>query len=275
MVVPSPWCSSARTRTLPHDVPRTWSRLTAPRPRRVLGRRTVRRSRRRCRRPRGGMMMAAPRRRHRAAREADLGVRIEAQFAVGEYEVVVLSATESTGLETWLRRNRYNIPQGAAEYMAPYVREQWKFFVARVDIERAQRRPGGGRLVAVALPLRRARLPAAGAPGAAQRDGRAGPARLHPPPHLALRGGQLPQTPSSPPTSTWPTAWRTSASLRPPLSTTPRSGGGRAVITEYAWGTGPATPAPPPLAQSDPRRSAPTCSARAAPASTRATTSTT
>jgi hypothetical protein len=28
--------------------------------------------------------------------------------------------------------------------MAPYVREQWKFFVAKVDIERAQRRPTGG-----------------------------------------------------------------------------------------------------------------------------------
>jgi hypothetical protein len=72
------------------------------------------------------------------------GVRVEAQFEVGEYDVVVLSATESTGLETWLRENRYNIPAGAAGALAPYVREQWKFFVARVDIERAERRPSGG-----------------------------------------------------------------------------------------------------------------------------------
>ncbi len=76
--------------------------------------------------------------------DRDLGVRIEARFAVGEYDVLVLSATQSTGLETWLHQNHYNVPQGAAEYLAPYVREQWKFFVAKVDIERAQRRPGGG-----------------------------------------------------------------------------------------------------------------------------------
>ena len=79
-----------------------------------------------------------------AADDRDLGVRIEARFSVGEYDVLVLSATQSTGLETWLHQNHYNIPTGAAEYLSPYVREQWKFFVAKVDIERAQRRPGGG-----------------------------------------------------------------------------------------------------------------------------------
>jgi hypothetical protein len=81
-----------------------------------------------------------------AERESDgnLGVRIEARFSVGEYDVLVLSATQSSGLETWLHQNHYNVPQGAAEYLAPYVREQWKFFVAKVDIERAARRPSGG-----------------------------------------------------------------------------------------------------------------------------------
>src|SRR5262245_32922539 len=43
-----------------------------------------------------------------------LGVRIEAQFSVGEYEIVILSAEESTGLEKWLHLNQYKIPQGAA-----------------------------------------------------------------------------------------------------------------------------------------------------------------
>jgi hypothetical protein len=78
-----------------------------------------------------------------AVAAADLGVRIEARFTVGEYQVLVLSATQSSGLETWLRENRYNIPQGAAEALAPYVREGMKFFVARVDMTRVRRLPSG------------------------------------------------------------------------------------------------------------------------------------
>jgi hypothetical protein len=73
-----------------------------------------------------------------------LGVRIEARFAVGEYQILILSATQSSGLETWLRQNRYNIPTGASAALAPYVREGMKFFVARVDIGRVQRTPEGG-----------------------------------------------------------------------------------------------------------------------------------
>src|SRR5262245_28908194 len=40
-------------------------------------------------------------------------VRIEAKFDVGEYQILILSATDSAGLETWLRQNRYKIPDGA------------------------------------------------------------------------------------------------------------------------------------------------------------------
>jgi hypothetical protein len=64
------------------------------------------------------------------------GVTIEAQFVVGEYEILILSAKESDGLETWLRERKYTIPQGAAEALAPYVRAQMKFFVAKVDIKK-------------------------------------------------------------------------------------------------------------------------------------------
>src|SRR5205814_6997895 len=46
-------------------------------------------------------------------RARSLGVTIEAQYTVGEYDIVILSATESTGLETWLRENSYRIPAGA------------------------------------------------------------------------------------------------------------------------------------------------------------------
>jgi hypothetical protein len=68
-----------------------------------------------------------------------LGVKIEAQFVVGEYEIVILSAKDSGGLETWLRLNKYKIPDGAGQALAPYVRDQMKFFVAKVNIQKVKR----------------------------------------------------------------------------------------------------------------------------------------
>ena len=60
-------------------------------------------------------------------------VKVEAEFDVDEYNVVVLSAKESTGLETWLKENDYNIPEGAAPVLKPYIEQGLYFFVARVD----------------------------------------------------------------------------------------------------------------------------------------------
>jgi MYXO-CTERM domain-containing protein len=68
----------------------------------------------------------------------DLGVKIEAEFEVGEYQVVILSAKESTGLDTWLRQEKYNIPTGAQPLLEPYVQAGSKFFVAKVDIKKVQ-----------------------------------------------------------------------------------------------------------------------------------------
>ncbi len=67
-----------------------------------------------------------------------LGVTIEAQFKVGEYEVVVLSAKDSSGLDTWLRQEKYNIPPGAEPLLRPYVEEGMKFFVAKVDVKKVK-----------------------------------------------------------------------------------------------------------------------------------------
>src|SRR4051812_17344624 len=89
---------------------------------------------------RGMAPMAAPMATMGAGHKGeDLGVTIEAKFVAGEYEVLILSATDSSGLETWLRRERYSIPQGAAEALAPYIRDKSKFFVARVDIKKVKR----------------------------------------------------------------------------------------------------------------------------------------
>jgi hypothetical protein len=86
---------------------------------------------------------AAPMEEGARVRKHDLGVKIEAQFVTGEYEVVILSATESSGLETWLRLNHYNIPQGAASALAPYVHDKSKFFVAKVDIQKVKHDANG------------------------------------------------------------------------------------------------------------------------------------
>ena len=68
-----------------------------------------------------------------------LGVTIESQYTVGEYDIVILSATQSDGLETWLRQTGYHIPQGLGAALAPYIRQGMKFFVARVNLKEHQR----------------------------------------------------------------------------------------------------------------------------------------
>ncbi|MBU7582511.1 MAG: DUF2330 domain-containing protein [Nostoc sp. TH1S01] len=67
---------------------------------------------------------------------SDLGVTVEARFNVGEYDIVILSAKESGGLETWLNRNGYKIPRGAQQLLKPYVRSGMKFFVAKVNLDK-------------------------------------------------------------------------------------------------------------------------------------------
>jgi hypothetical protein len=68
-----------------------------------------------------------------ASHAGSLGVTIEAKFTVGEYDILILSARDSTGLDTWLRREKYKIPEGAEPYLRPYVQGGSKFFVAKVD----------------------------------------------------------------------------------------------------------------------------------------------
>jgi len=67
--------------------------------------------------------------------EDSLGVTVEEQFTVGEYDIVILSAKESDGLETWLIQNGYKIPKGAKTLLQPYIKQNLKFFVAKVNLE--------------------------------------------------------------------------------------------------------------------------------------------
>jgi hypothetical protein len=69
-------------------------------------------------------------------RKADaLGVTIEASYTVGEYDILILSAKESGGLEAWLRENGYRIPDGAADVLGSYIKQEMRFFVAKVNLK--------------------------------------------------------------------------------------------------------------------------------------------
>jgi hypothetical protein len=101
-----------------------------------------------------------------------LGVTVEAAYTVGEYDIVMLSAKQSDGLETWLRENGYRIPKGASAALRPYVRQNMKFFVAKVNLKE-QAKTG----VASPAPLPVASSPTGSCCGPAQdaqREGAAG-----------------------------------------------------------------------------------------------------
>jgi hypothetical protein len=84
---------------------------------------------------RGAAAPAAEKSADKADRDRALGVTVLAEYTVGEYDIVILSALESNGLETWLRENQYNIPKGASAALAPYIRSEMKFFVAKVNLK--------------------------------------------------------------------------------------------------------------------------------------------
>ncbi len=77
----------------------------------------------------------------RDERDDKLGVTVEAKYTIGEYDIVILSASQSDGLETWLRQNGYRIPAGASRALQPYIRQDMKFFVAKVNL-REQKKTG-------------------------------------------------------------------------------------------------------------------------------------
>jgi hypothetical protein len=88
--------------------------------------------------PRAPMTMAQPARgedaqghcqRRRARRQGRSAVHR------GPYDIVILSASQSDGLETWLVQNGYRIPRGAAKVLGPYIKQNMKFFVARVNLK--------------------------------------------------------------------------------------------------------------------------------------------
>lgn len=77
------------------------------------------------------MMAPAPRKRAK-----QLGVTIEAEYKIEEYDVLILSAKESSGLITWLTENGYKMPKGATNVVGSYLKQGMRFFVAKVNLKK-------------------------------------------------------------------------------------------------------------------------------------------
>ena len=78
---------------------------------------------------------ALPAARLSVGRAEALGVTVQAQYTVGEYDIVILSAKQGQGLETWLKENGYRLPRGASEVLASYIKQKMHFFVAKVNLQ--------------------------------------------------------------------------------------------------------------------------------------------
>jgi len=74
--------------------------------------------------------------------EREYHVKVEAQYIVGEYDIIILSAKESNGLKNWLTDNGYKIPKGAEEVLDPYIKSNLKFFVVKVNEAEKKKLPG-------------------------------------------------------------------------------------------------------------------------------------
>jgi hypothetical protein len=78
---------------------------------------------------------SAPMMEEEKSRAKSLGVTIEAEYTVGEYDIVILSATQSNSLAIWLKENGYRIPNGAANVLGSYIKQKMRFFVAKVNLQ--------------------------------------------------------------------------------------------------------------------------------------------
>ncbi len=80
------------------------------------------------------MVLSAPMAAKESKSKKTLGVTIEAEYTIGEYDILILSAKESGGLEIWLRKNGYRVPDGASQVLGSYIKTNMRFFVAKVNL---------------------------------------------------------------------------------------------------------------------------------------------
>ena len=69
--------------------------------------------------------------------EDDGGVTVEAEYLVGDYQIAILSATESSGLFDWLEANGYHLAEATIPVLEDYIAEGMFFMTAQVAAEAA------------------------------------------------------------------------------------------------------------------------------------------
>lgn len=67
------------------------------------------------------------------------GVKVEVEYSIGEYDIVILSGEESNGIVRWLNDNGYTISAGAENVINSYLKQDMFFFVAKVNIEKQEK----------------------------------------------------------------------------------------------------------------------------------------
>jgi hypothetical protein len=256
MVVPVPVVlQKEQVKTLPHTVFKKIDQLSAPRLveyweqdpcRRVYPRKAMR--------TRGMKRKKSAKRPASKARDKELGVTVEAEFVAGEYQVVILSAKQANGLETWLKEMQYSIPDGASAALAPYIQGGQKFFVAKVDINKVKRDQNGTVQLSplrfhyedkqLRLPVRLGLLNAAGKQDLIVYV-------LHPKSRFEVANYKNVFIPSNLEVLD-EVRTRFGSFYAELFDRTLEKAGGRAVVTEYAWQTTSCDPCPvPPLQAND------------------------
>ena len=67
--------------------------------------------------------------------QADSAVSVEAEFAAGEYEFVLVSADDGGGLMSWLDANGYSVGDEAAAVLGSYIATGSSFLAAKVSLD--------------------------------------------------------------------------------------------------------------------------------------------
>jgi len=63
------------------------------------------------------------------------GVSVETKTTVGEYDLTLLSAKQSLGLEAWLIKKGYAVSKDLQSALEPFVQKKMKFLVAKVNLQ--------------------------------------------------------------------------------------------------------------------------------------------
>jgi hypothetical protein len=74
--------------------------------------------------------------------QGSLDVTVEQEFAVGEYEIVILSSETADDLVTWLQNEGYGVSDEAVALFGEYIEGGSQFFAAKVTLQEAPKLAG-------------------------------------------------------------------------------------------------------------------------------------